>query len=46
MEKAGVIVSPGNIFGKYGEGFIRFSYANSIDNIALAIDKLNKLFNK
>lgn len=45
MEEAGVVVSPGNIFGKYGEGFVRFSYANSRDNISLAIDKLIKLFN-
>ena len=45
MEKAGVVVSPGDIFGKYGEGFIRLTYANSIDNIAKAIDKLNKIFN-
>jgi aspartate/methionine/tyrosine aminotransferase len=45
MEEAGVIVSPGNIFGQYGEGFIRFSYANSMENISVAIDKLNKLFN-
>jgi aspartate aminotransferase len=44
MEKAGVVVSPGNIFGKNGEGFIRFSYANSKQNINKAIDKLYKIF--
>jgi aspartate aminotransferase len=44
MDKAGVIVSPGDIFGKYGEGFIRLTYANSMDNISKAIDKLYKIF--
>ncbi len=44
MYEAGVVVSPGNIFGAQGEGFVRFSYANSKENICLAIEKLTKLF--
>ena len=29
----------------YGEGFIRLSYANSIENINIAIDRLNNMVN-
>lgn len=45
MEKIGVVVSPGNIFGEYGEGYVRFSYANSRENIKKAVEKLKVLFN-
>ena len=30
-------------FGDFGEGYIRFSYANSIENINQAIDKIKEL---
>jgi aspartate/methionine/tyrosine aminotransferase len=33
LEEAGVGVTPGIDFGKNAEGFLRFSYANSIENI-------------
>ncbi|MEW6200674.1 MAG: pyridoxal phosphate-dependent aminotransferase [bacterium] len=33
LEKAKVAVTPGIDFGDNGEGYLRFSYANSIDNI-------------
>jgi len=33
LEKAKVAVTPGIDFGSNGEGFLRFSYANSLDNI-------------
>ena len=33
LEKAHVGVTPGIDFGKNGEGYIRFSYANSLENI-------------
>ncbi len=42
LEKAGVGVTPGIDFGKNGEGFLRFSYANSIENIASGLDRLEK----
>jgi aspartate aminotransferase len=32
--KAGVICAPGAAFGSRGEGHLRFSYANSQENIA------------
>jgi len=40
LEKAHVGVTPGIDFGENGEGFIRFSYANSIENIAKGMDRL------
>jgi aspartate/methionine/tyrosine aminotransferase len=40
LEKARVGVTPGIDFGKNGEGYLRFSYANSIENIAEGMDRL------
>lgn len=42
LEKAGVGVTPGIDFGENGEGYIRFSYANSIENIAEGLDRIEK----
>jgi aspartate aminotransferase len=40
LEKAGVAGLSGTSFGKYGEGYLRFSYANSQENIKKALDKI------
>ena len=40
LEKAGVGVTPGIDFGSNAEGYLRFSYANSLDNITEALDRL------
>lgn len=40
LEEAGVAVIAGTSFGAYGEGYIRLSYANSIDNIREAIGRI------
>ena len=40
LEKAHVGVTPGTDFGSNGEGFIRFSYANSLENIKIALDRV------
>ena len=37
LERAGVACLPGTAFGCHGEGYLRFSYANSIDNINAAM---------
>lgn len=42
LEKAYVGVTPGIDFGENGEGFIRFSYANSIENIEEGMNRLEK----
>ena len=43
MEIAGVATIAGTSFGKMGEGFLRFSYANSLENIEEAIDRIKKI---
>ncbi len=40
LYEAGVACLSGTAFGMYGEGFVRFSYANSIENIEEAIRRL------
>ncbi|MBW1645333.1 MAG: pyridoxal phosphate-dependent aminotransferase [Deltaproteobacteria bacterium] len=40
LEEAGVGVTPGIDFGSNGEGFIRFTYANSLENIREGMDRL------
>jgi len=42
LQKAGVATLSGTSFGKYGEGFLRLSYANSIENIEKALDWIKK----
>lgn len=42
LEKAHVGVTPGVDFGENGEGFLRFSYANSIENIQEGLNRLEK----
>ena len=46
LEKAHVGVTPGIDFGENGEGFIRLSYANSIENIDEGLNRLEKYFNE
>ena len=41
LDEAGVALLPGSSFGQYGEEFVRICYVNSIENIELAIEKLN-----
>jgi aspartate/methionine/tyrosine aminotransferase len=43
LEEAGVACLSGTAFGTYGEGFIRLSYANNLDNIQLALDRMRRL---
>jgi len=40
LAEAGVALLSGTTFGAHGEGFIRMSYANSQDNIRLAIERI------
>ncbi len=46
LEKAHVGVTPGIDFGKNGEGYLRFSYANSLENIAEGLNRLEKYFQR
>ena len=45
LENAHVGVTPGIDFGENGEGYIRFSYANSLENIKAGMDRIEKYLN-
>jgi aspartate/methionine/tyrosine aminotransferase len=42
LEKAHVGVTPGVDFGRNGEGYLRFSYANSMENIVEGLTRIEK----
>jgi len=46
LKNAKVAVVPGTEFGKYGEGFIRLSYATSLDKIKIAMDRIERSIKK
>ncbi len=46
LEEEKVAVVPGTAFGDSGEGFLRISYAYSIDNLKVAIGRLEKFITK
>ncbi|WP_461209080.1 pyridoxal phosphate-dependent aminotransferase [Desulfocurvus sp. DL9XJH121] len=46
LDKAHVGVTPGIDFGEGAQGYIRFSYANSLENIAEAMDRIEKYVNE
>jgi len=46
LDKAGVALLPGTSFGKFGEGYLRLCFANSMENIQLALEKLTDAFAK
>ena len=45
LEKAGVAVLDGGSFGTYGKGYIRLSYATSVDNIHAALNRIEDFVN-
>lgn len=46
LNKAGVAVLPGTSFGKYGEGYLRISFANSVENIKKALERIEEALKK
>lgn len=46
LNEAGVAALSGTCFGQYGEGYLRFSYANSIANLELALERIDKAIRK
>lgn len=40
LEEAGVAVLPGDAFGTHGEGFLRLCFANSLENIQIALERI------
>jgi aspartate aminotransferase len=43
LYEGGVACLSGTSFGAYGEGYLRFSYANSVENIQEAIKRIKKV---
>jgi aspartate aminotransferase len=43
LREAGVAALAGTAFGRHGEGFLRFSYANSVANIEAALDAIKSV---
>ncbi len=43
LEEAGVATVAGTSFGAFGEGYVRFSYANSAENIRRALERVGGL---
>jgi aspartate/methionine/tyrosine aminotransferase len=46
LEEAGVACLAGTAFGEFGEGHLRFSYANSMENIQEALGRINRLLER
>jgi aspartate aminotransferase len=46
LEEAGVALLPGSSFGRFGEGYLRLSYANSIENIELALERMQPVLDR
>jgi aspartate aminotransferase len=46
LEEAGIACLPGSAFGVYGAGHLRFSMANSMENLELAIERLKRFLEK
>ena len=42
LEKKGVVVAPGSAFGRAGEGFVRISYATSIENVTEGMSRIQE----
>lgn len=46
LHEAGVAILSGTAFGEYGAGYLRVSYANSIDNIGLGLERIKEALAK
>jgi aspartate/methionine/tyrosine aminotransferase len=42
LEQAGVACLSGTAFGDFGEGYLRFSVANSLENLNKALDNIER----
>ena len=46
MDEVGVALLPGTAFGKFGDGYLRLSYANSLENIENALERIETAIDK
>jgi LL-diaminopimelate aminotransferase len=42
LERSGVLATPGNGFGKPGEGYVRFALTVSVERIKEAVERIKK----
>ncbi len=42
LEEAAIVATPGNGFGEFGEGFIRFALTKEVDRIEEAVERMGK----
>ncbi len=42
LTELGIAALSGTAFGQYGQGYLRFSYSNSIENLGKAVERLKK----
>ena len=46
LEEEKIAIVPGTAFGDCGEGFLRISYAYSLENLKIALEKIEKFISK
>jgi aspartate/methionine/tyrosine aminotransferase len=46
LNDAGVACLSGTAFGAFGEGYLRFSYANSMENLMRAVERIRNFLSK
>lgn len=46
LEEEKVAVVPGTAFGRCGEGFLRISYAYSIDDLKVALERIERFIER
>ena len=46
LTEAGVAALSGTAFGQHGEGYLRFSYANSEENLRAALERMRPIFER
>ncbi len=46
LEEAGVAALSGAAFGEHGEGYLRFSYANSLENLMEAVERIRQFLKR
>jgi aspartate aminotransferase len=46
LDEAGVACLSGTAFGRHGEGHLRLSYANSRENISLALERMGEILSR
>lgn len=46
LDEAGVALLPGTSFGKFGEGYLRLCFANSLTNISIALESMKSALEK